>query len=384
MRHGLDDLSFILMLEVTHLITPTLRLSLTRAPCYWRPIILIVAGAALISVFWFTSRYPSLFSKASHLGQELPSMAYSSEALRAAPASSVAMRIGIAAINWLNSMKIGMTFGVLLGALLHTTLRYYPLKIGTNLYLNSVKGALIGVPMGVCANCAVPAACGVTRGNGRIEVALGFLFSSPNFNPVVIVMTFIALPLAMGVTKYLVLIVMIAVIVPALIRWLERRQPLRTFPAGAPLAPAIGRTNPEPCVEEFVPVLREIAREFGRNVWMLVKPTVLMMVAGSLLAAMLLTLVPWQTLLLEVTPLRVLLVSAIAVFMPIPIALDVMFASQLAQQGVDSGYVMLFAMTLGTFSIIPTIYLWRDVSRQLAVLLFAIFVLLGWVLGLVF
>ena len=69
---------------------------------------------------------------------------------------------------------------------------------------------------------------------------------------------------------------------------------------------------------------------------------------------------------------------------PVPIALDVMFAAQLQQQGVAPGYVMLFAMTLGTYSIIPTIYLWREVSRRLAVLLFAFFVLLGWIVGLVF
>jgi len=34
-------------------------------------------------------------------------------------------------------------------------------------------------------------------------------------------------------------------------------------------------------------------------------------------------------------------------------------------------------MTLGTYSIIPTIYLWREVSRRLAVLLFVFFWLLG-------
>ncbi len=55
-------------------------------------------------------------------------------------------------------MKVGMTFGVLFGALLHTGLRYYPLRIGKNLYMNSMKGALVGVPGGVCANCAVPVA----------------------------------------------------------------------------------------------------------------------------------------------------------------------------------------------------------------------------------
>ena len=45
---------------------------------------------------------------------------------------------------------------------------------------------------------------------------------------------------------------------------------------------------------------------------------------------------------------------------------------------------MLFAMTLGTYSIIPSIYLWREVSRRLAVVLFVFFVALGWIAGLVF
>src|SRR6266850_1946452 len=71
--------------------------------------------------------------------------------------------------------------------------------------------ALVSVPMGVCANCAVPTACGVTRGHGRVEVALGFLFSSPNFNPVVVMMTFMALPLTMSITKYAILLFVILV-----------------------------------------------------------------------------------------------------------------------------------------------------------------------------
>jgi hypothetical protein len=57
---------------------------------------------------------------------------------------------------------------------------------------------------------------------------------------------------------------------------------------------------------------------------------------------------------------------------------------RLQQQGVPAGYVMMFVMTLGTYSIIPSIYLWREVSKPLAVSLFAFFLVLGWVLALVF
>jgi hypothetical protein len=108
------------------------------------------------------------------------------------------------------------------------------------------------------------------------------------------------------------------------------------------------------------------------------------MLLGSITSATVLVLIPWDSLLSEVTGLRLAVASLISVFMPVPIALDVMFAAQLQNQGVPAGYVMMFAMTLGTYSIIPSIYLWREVSRGLAVSLFVFFLVLGWVLGLAF
>lgn len=363
----------------------TSRLTLSRIRCHWRPVILVAAAAVLLGVFWFASRYPQLLKKASHVGQPVPSMAFSSEAMTVAADAPAWLRITAATVNWLDGMKIGMTFGVLFGALLHTVLRYYPLRIGRNLWVNSLKGALVGVPGGVCANCSVPVACGVTRGHGRVEVALGFLFSSPNFNPVVMMMTFTALPLAMSVTKYAALVFVIVLVVPLLIRFLEKDRPLEVLTVGNEGdACAITPPPPEDCQERFGAVFGELARIYGRHVWMLVKPTITLMLLASVVSAAVLVLVPWGELLAQPTPLRLGLVSLISVFMPVPIALDVMFAANLQTQGVAPGYVMLFAMTLGTYSIIPSIYLWREVSKRLAVSLFVFFLALGWALGLVF
>ena len=133
-----------------------------------------------------------------------------------------------------------------------------------------------------------------------------------------------------------------------------------------------------------VRALGELATDYGRNVWMLLRPTFTIMLLAGVVSSALLTLIPWPALLSEVTPARLGLVSLISVLMPVPIALDVMFAAQLHQQGIASGYVMLFAMTLGTYSIIPSIYLWREVSKPLAVMLFVFFWALGWVAGLLF
>jgi uncharacterized membrane protein YraQ (UPF0718 family) len=223
----------------------------------------------------------------------------------------------------------------------------------------------------------------VTRGHGRVEVALGFLFSSPNFNPVVIAMTFVALPLVMVVTKYVILLLVIILFVPALISWLERSMPLKPFAIGNEGESCAVQMTDE-CTEPFLSTLVEMARDYGKNIWMLVKPTITLMLLASVVSSALLTLIPWQTLLSEVTPLRVACVSVVSVFMPVPIALDVMFAAQLFQQGIAPGYVMLFAMTLGTYSIIPSIYLWREVSKRLAVSLFIFFTVLGCVMALLF
>ena len=357
----------------------------TNVRYHWRPVILTLWAVILLSVFWFGSRYPALFSKAAHVGQALPSMTYSHEFMRLGASASFWKRILSSTISWLDGMKIGMTFGVLFGAFLQTVLLYYPLKIGRNLYLNSVKGALIGIPAGVCANCSVPVACGITRGKGRVEVALGFLFSSPNFNFVVIIMTFAALPFGMALAKYAILLLLIVLGVPLIIRWLERKKSFAAFASGTERESCAVTPFPRPAGDEhFLTVLRETGKVYGKHVWKLVKLTVVLMLLGSVLSAVVFVLVPWNSLLSSVTPLRMAAASLISVFMPVPIALDVMFAAQLQHQGIPAGYVMMFLTTLGAYSIIPTGYLWREVSRPLAISLFALFVVIGWVVGMLF
>jgi uncharacterized membrane protein YraQ (UPF0718 family) len=356
-----------------------------RLNCYYRPLILGLALVAVLCVFWIASRYPQLWSKSQHIGADLATMAYGKAAFPIVASAPWYERLLYGALNWLDSMKIGMTFGVTAGALLHTILKYYPLKIGNNLTLNSLKGALIGLPAGVCTNCAVPVACGVTRGHGRIEVALGFLFSSPNFNPIVVMMTITALPWQMVLAKYLVLALVIAAVVPGLIGLLQRQKPFKvlTFEAGGESCALPDRNTP-PCDERFFSVATELVREFLSNVWMILKPTIVIMLCASIGSAILLEYFPWDQLLANPTPGKLFLASCLSTLMPVPIALDVLFAALLLKQGVAMSYVMVFAMTLGTYSIVPSIFLWREVSKRFSVLLFLFFVLTGWLLGLCF
>src|SRR6266849_6288639 len=161
--------------------------------CYYRPIILISAGVIILLTFWFASRYPALLHKLQLIGTAMPSMAYEHSVGSPNGFATAWQGIRVAALSWLAAMAIGMSFGVLFGALLHSVLRYYPLKIGQNLYLNSLKGALVGAPMGVCANCAVP---------------MAWYF---------------------GITKYVIVLLVIALFVPLLISLLERDKSLEIF-----------------------------------------------------------------------------------------------------------------------------------------------------------
>ena len=225
----------------------------------------------------------------------------------------------------------------------------------------------------------------MTRGKGKAEVALGFLFSSPNFNFVIMTMTFAAMPLAMALTKYAILLFVIVIAVPALVGWFERKKSFAELTSGSEgESCAVIPPRKEPCDERFLPVLRELGKVYGKNVWTLVRLTVVLMLLASVLSAALLVLVPWNSLLSSVTPLRMAAASVLSAFMPVPIASDVMFAAQLQHQGIPSGYVMLFLMTLGPYSITPLVYLWREVSRGLAISLFGFFVVIGWVLGMLF
>ena len=178
-------------------------------------------------------------------------------------------------------------------------------------------------------------------------MALGFLFSSPTSNPVVIAMTFTAFPLFMSLTKYLVVLGVILLVFPMLIGRLERDKPLPVLNLGGECNIPTAPRPADDCEESFISVFTDLIRQYGKNVWMLLKPTVTLMILASLLSAALIVLVPWNSLLAEVTPLNAALVSLLAVMMPVPIALDVMFPAQLLTQGIAPGYVMLMTTTPG-------------------------------------
>ncbi len=343
--------------------------------CFYPLFVLALIAAGILSLFWFGSRYPQLLLKAHDLGHHaVASFIWNSELIKISASATLLEKIWGNFVNWIWSMRIGMSFGLSMGALLHTLFEFYPPKLSSNIYLNTLKGIAIGAPAAVCVNCAVPIACGLTRGKAHIESALSFMFSSPTLNFIVISMVVSAFPIYYAAIQYTLLAVLLLGLVPLIVYVMNRN--LQT-PKDIELSVCTLPLDLQDCKKTILQATREVLKQYGLNLWKLVKSAVPMMLGAALISSIVIQFIPFQTIFAQVTFGGLLLTALVTVFLPVPIALDVVVAQQLYSHGVSAPYVMLFLFTLGTYSILPMTYLWQEVSKKLAVGLYFMFVALG-------
>ena len=346
--------------------------------CFYHLFILLVMAAFILYLFWFGSRYPQLFHKAAEMGQHpLLSYIYNSELIKASAQAGLIERWWVSFVNWLWSMRIGMSFGLSMGALFHTLFEFYPPKLGKNLYANTLKGVLLGAPAAVCVNCAVPVACGITRGKANVEAALGFMFSSPTLNFVVVSMVFSGLPWYFGAIQYSLVALVLLLFVPLLVFMSKQSIASSGTDDLSTATCAIPLTIGPDCIQTFGAVAKQVAYEYLRNLWKLIKTAVPFMLLAALLSSLAMEIIPFKMIFAQVNPFTLAWIALITVLLPIPMALDVLTAQQLYAQNVPAPYVMLFLFTLGTYSFLPMSYLWTEVSKKLALMLYSLFVLLG-------
>ena len=116
----------------------------------------------LAFLFWTGSRYPALDEKAMMSGAIQLEDPISFEAVYPiADGMPVAERIVKSTVNWIDTNKKGMTFGVLIAAAFLTLFGYLQQRSFRNGFANSALGLVVGAPLGVCVNCAAPIARGL-------------------------------------------------------------------------------------------------------------------------------------------------------------------------------------------------------------------------------
>jgi len=187
----------------------------------------------LAATFWMIARYPDLDDKALMGGAITLEDPLSFEAaIPITEDQSVVERIAFTTLNWLSTNRNGMLFGVLLGAVFLTLLGYINKRSFRGLFSNTLLGASVGMPLGVCVNCAAPIAKGLYAGGARAETTLAAMIASPTLNIVVLTMLFGLFPFYIALTKLVLSILFILLVIPLIVRLLPSSQHVAAHPVG--------------------------------------------------------------------------------------------------------------------------------------------------------
>ena len=345
---------------------------------------LLTIGVAMS--FWLGSRYPDLREK-SAIGAErdLQGIAFD-VVLEVKEDDPFWKRVTFTTVNWMETNKKGMAFGLVFASCLLTILSFLNRGTFDGLMANTFKGFLIGAPLGLCVNCAAPVAFGLHKGGSKPETALGAMLSSPSMNVVVIGMMFSLLPWHIAVMKLFMSFFLIFAFVPLLVRlapsgWITPKQDAAE---SCPIDPVTQINDETGAPENWHSSALWTAKMFFRNLWRVGKQTVPLMLLAGLLGSLMITALPF-----DVTrsiaeagskfpfiPMLIV-VATVGVFLPVPMAFDVVVVVILMGIGVPSSITTVLLLTLGSYSIYSYIIVAKSFSQAAALTITAAVVLAG-------
>lgn len=359
-------------------------------------VILVGLLVAFIAIsFWAGSRIPALNEKAVMGGDtQLEALGFET-LIEVQPDDGMIFRAIATTVNWMETNKKGMTFGVLLAASLMLLLSLFRGKSLRSGFANSLLGMTIGAPLGVCVNCAAPIAKGLHSAGARAETMLAAMMSSPTLNLIVLTMLFSLFPLYIVVIKLGLTLLVLLVVVPLLIRFLLTKEERQTAD--------LSKVSSDAC--EIPLAEREAAdtwpkagwwtiRHFFKNLWYIVKTTVPLMILAGFIGAVIITVLPWDSM-ADILPsdgilasklgiprpvlilLSLGIVGLIGLALPVPIAFDIMVPAILLATGMPVRYVMVLLFTLGIFSIYPFFIVWNAMPKRVVLSLTAVLLFLG-------
>ena len=340
--------------------------------------VLFVAAVIIVTAatFWSGSRYPSLDEKAIMGGSAALEDPLSFEAtIQIQPDDGTVERILYTTLNWIETNLEGMAFGIMIGACLLTLIGMVRVRGHRNGFVNTLLGMAVGTPLGVCVNCSAPVAKGMHDGGARLETTLATMFSSPTLNIVVLSMLFSIFPLYLTVIKLVLTLTFILVFVPLLSRWVFRDERLETYDD---TVCAVQPTIPVPVDESLLSAVVGASTQLVRNLLYVVIRTVPLMLLAGTLGAVVAHLVP-LTVLVDYEPgiISVAIVALVGIFLPVPVAFDLIVVAVLISAGAPMIYSMTLLFTLGIFSVFPFFIVWKTISRKVALTLTAVLLVMG-------
>ena len=284
-------------------------------------------------------------------------------------------RVAYTAINWVDTNKRGMLFGILLGAAFLSIIRMLRQKSVNSSVGNTLIGVAVGAPLGVCVNCAAPVAKGMHDGGARLETTIAAMVSSPTLNVIVLTMTFSILPAYLALTKVLFTLIFLLVFIPLISRTLLRSEQVASVESAT-----CDLESPQISIpgETWLNALGYVSGEFLRNLWYIARTTVPLMLLAGVLGSAVAVLAPVGAFAEMQTPLLgAVLVSAVGLFLPVPVAFDVVLSAVLLAAGLPVFYVMILLFVLGIFSCYSAFIVATTISKRSAAVLCVVLMTMG-------
>jgi uncharacterized membrane protein YraQ (UPF0718 family) len=340
-------------------------------------VLLLALWAAVLAIgFWSGSRYPDLDEKAVMGGDTLLEDPLSFEAMiQFEPHAPTWKRVTYTTVNWIDTNKRGMAFGLGVGAAFMSIIRLLRRRSAASALGNTLIGVALGTPLGLCVNCAAPAAKGMHEAGARLETTLAAMVSSPTLNVVVLTMVFAMFPLYLALIKVGLTLVFILAVIPVLSHYAFRSELATTIENGACPAPGVPI---DLAAESWPQAIAGAVRDYAASLWFISRTTVPLMLVAGFLGSLLATVVPLENF-ANFGPgiLTVVGVSAVGLFLPVPVAFDVVIAAALLAGGMPVLYVGTLLFVLGIFSCYSTFIVATTISKRVAATLFAVLAVMG-------
>jgi uncharacterized membrane protein YraQ (UPF0718 family) len=329
-----------------------------EAASHWRTrTVALVLLLAIGGYFWTVSRYPALYKKYSAGSQVKVTGAITfGTVLPVTPGMPLGQRVWRTSINWLQANEIGMTFGFFFGAAALTVLATLPRRRTGNAYVNSLLGAAVGMPLGVCANCVAPIGRGLYASGMSTESTLAAMFSSPTLNVVVLAMAFGLFPLPIVGLKLATMLVMIFVFAPL----------IGARMAGPAIASAGECAIEVPASATWAQALGITAKSYAKSFWHVARVGLPLMLLAAVLGALAVETIPQGGLHAPATLGGILLVALAGTFLPVPMAFDVVIGYVAMSRGVALPYVVTILCTLGIYSVYSFLVVGKTISWKIA------------------
>jgi len=348
-----------------------LDLSASRSTTWRGRIIAILLMSIIAGIFWIDSRYPALM-KRYHAGTHLKAVGALTfdQVYQVDRSMPLGQRVYRTTVNWLNANRIGMTFSFLFGPAALTFLSTLRRRRSNSRYLNTLLGAVTGVPLAVCTNCVAPIARGLYASGMSSESVLATMFASPALNIVVLAMTFALFPLPIALLKLASVLFLIFVFVPLVTARESSNE-------------QIACVIDVPVAETWTQSLGNTLFSYAKSFWFVFRVAFPLMIVAAGLGALVIELVPQQGLVAQASVAGMVLVAIVSAFLPVPMAFDVAIAYIAMARGVPMPYVAAILCTLGIVSVYSLSVVGKTISWRVAAYAYGTVVALGIVVAMI-